>query len=194
MHRRWESRRGEWDTDIGQIKTHVLLRTFTTYFDRNVTFTSAKNITYIHFESITGPLRTGNWGCFAVGSPYGVPCTNGQNPERDASNQPGWEGSRLIFATGHLAFLKRHGWDGGRGVLSATAVRYRIELKFPLCVDFLLRDYVLWESCAGRGTERRRCSGGRARGALVFVPREERERGCTGRKERHSSMKRASVL
>ncbi len=48
-----------------------------------------------------------------------------------------------IFATGHLAFLKRHGWDGGRGVLSATAVRYRIELKFPLCVDFLLRDYVL---------------------------------------------------
>ncbi len=122
--------------DIGQIKTDVL-STFTTHFDRNVSFRSAKNIAYIHFEqSITGPLRTGNWGCRAVGSPYGVPCTNGQNPERDASNQPGWEGSRLIFATGHLAFLKRHGWAGGRGVLSATAVRYRIELKFPLCVDF----------------------------------------------------------
>ncbi len=122
--------------DIGQIKTDVL-STFTTHFDRNVSYRSAKNIAYIHFEqSITGPLRTGNWGCRAVGSPYGVPCTNGQNPERDASNQPGWEGSRLIFATGHLAFLKRHGWAGGRGVLSATAVRYRIELKFPLCVDF----------------------------------------------------------
>lgn len=97
-----------------------------------------------------------------------------------------------FFATGHLAFLKRHGWAGGRGVLSATAVRYRIELKFPLCVDF----------CWGiMFFERVVRAGGRSRGGgetRVFVRsadrEEERERGYTGRKERHSSMKRASVL
>lgn len=49
-----------------------------------------------HLRMRTGPRVRGT----CSGQP--VPRANGQNPERDASNQPGWEGSRLIFC--HRAF------------------------------------------------------------------------------------------
>lgn len=132
------------------------------------------------------PWRTGAFG--------GPPCHALMGQTQSGTPLISWAGrdQDWFFATGHLAFLKRHGWAGGRGVLSATAVRYRIELKFPLCVDF----------CWGiMFFERVVRAGGRSRGGgetRVFVRsadrEEERERGYTGRKERHSSMKRASVL